>query len=167
IGLSDLAPYYDRAEDRLGVTRTNGIPALPANNNFKVMGNGARRVGYQGVSTGRMAINSVPRAGRPATIQDGFNYQGDKQRAHWSTLTAEIPVAEKTGRLDLRPESMAIRIEHDGSGTVTGVVYVDAEGSEQRQQARVVCVACNAIETARLLLNSASPLFPDGLANSS
>jgi len=109
----------------------------------------ARRVGYQGVSTGRMAINSVPRAGRPATIQDGFNYQGDKHRAHWSTLTAEIPVAAKTGRLDLRPESMAIRIEHDGSGTVTGVVYVDAEGSEQRQQARVVCVAGNAIETAR------------------
>ena len=152
----------------MGVTRTNGIPAPPANNNFKVMGNGARRVGYTGVSTGRVAFNTVPRDGRPATIQDGFNYQGDKQRAHWSTLTAEIPKAEKTGRLDLRPESMAIRIEHDTSGTMTGVVYVDAKGIERRQRARAVCVACNAIETARLLLlNSASPLFPDGLANSS
>jgi choline dehydrogenase-like flavoprotein len=151
IGLPDLEPYYDAAEDRLGVTRTNGIPAPPANNNFKVMGNGARRAGYTGVSTGRMAFNTVPRDGRPATIQDGFNYQGDKQRAHWSTLTAEIPKAGKTGRLDLRPESMVIRIEHDGSGRVTGVVYVDAGGSEQRQKARLVCVACNAIETARLL----------------
>jgi choline dehydrogenase-like flavoprotein len=74
IGLPDLEPYYDQAEHRLGVTRTNGIPAPPANNNFKVMGNGARRVGYQGVSTGRMAFNTVPRDGRPATIQDGFNY---------------------------------------------------------------------------------------------
>ena len=80
IGLSDLEPYYDQAEDRIGVTRTNGIPAPPANNNFKVMGNGARRAGYTGVSTGRMAFNTVPRDGRPATIQDGFNYQGDKQR---------------------------------------------------------------------------------------
>ena len=74
-------PYYDKAEDRLGVTRTNGIPAPPSNDNFKVMGNGAKRVGYVGVSTGRMAFNTVPRDGRPATIQDGFNYQGDKQRA--------------------------------------------------------------------------------------
>ena len=62
---------------------------------------------------------------------------------------------------------MVIRIEHDDSGQVTGVVYVDAEGTEQRQKARVVCVACNAVETPRLLLNSASALFPDGLANSS
>jgi choline dehydrogenase-like flavoprotein len=167
IGLDDLEPYYDRAEDRLGVTRTNGIPAPPANNNFKVMGNGARRVGYVGVSTGRMAFNTVPRDGRPATIQDGFNYQGDKQRAHWSTLTAEIPQAKRTGRLDLRAESMAIRIEHGRSGTVTGVRYVGPDGNERLQKARVVCVACNAIETARLLLNSASSLFPDGLANSS
>jgi choline dehydrogenase-like flavoprotein len=151
----------------MGVTRTNGVPASPANNNFKVMGNGAKRAGYRDVNTGRMAFNTVPRDGRPATIQDGFNFQGDKQRAHWSTLTAEIPKAEQTGRLDLRPQSMAIRIEHDESGKVTGVVYLDAESNTQRQQARVVAVACNAIETARLLLNSDSSLFPDGLANSS
>jgi choline dehydrogenase-like flavoprotein len=167
IGLSDLEPYYDKAEDRMGVTRTNGIPAPPANNNFKVMGNGATRAGYTDVNTGRMAFNTVPRDGRPATIQDGFNFQGDKQRAHWSTLTAEIPKAEKCGLLDLRPQSMAIRIEHDDAGKVTGVVYVDANGNEQRQRARAVCVACNAIESARLLLNSDSSLFPDGLANSS
>ena len=167
IGLDDLEPYYEQAEARLGVTRTNGIPAPPANNNFKVMGNGAARAGYKDVSTGRMAFNTVPRDGRPATIQDGFNFQGDKQRAHWSTLTAEVPKALETGRLDLRPESMAVRIEHDDAGRVTGVLYVDAEGGEHIQRARAVCVACNAIETARLLLGSESALFPDGLANSS
>jgi choline dehydrogenase-like flavoprotein len=167
IGLAELEPYYDRAEDRMGVTRTNGVPPLPANNNFKVMGNGARRAGYRDVTTGRMAINSVPRDGRPATIQDGFNFQGDKQRAHWSTLTAEIPRAEATGNLELRPECMAIRIEHDDRGRVTGVLYVDGAGAEQVQRARAVCVACNAIESARLLLSSESSRFPDGLANSS
>src|SRR5690606_32223765 len=55
----------------------------------------------------------------------------------------------------------------DPSGKVTGVVYKDADGAEQMQRARVVCVAGNSIESPRLLLNSASSMFPDGLANSS
>jgi choline dehydrogenase-like flavoprotein len=167
ITLADVEPYYDKAENKLGVTRTNGIPGPPSNNNFKVMGNGAKRAGYSAVSTGRMAFNTVPRDGRPATIQDGFNFQGDKQRAHWSTLTTEIPRAEKTGKLDLRPQSMAIRVEHNGNGRATGVTYVDADGNQHFQRARAVCVAGNAIESARLLLNSDSSQFPDGLANSS
>ena len=167
ITLQDVEPYYDRAEAKMGVTRTNGMPPPPSNNNFKVMGNGAKRAGYKDVNTGRMAFNTKPFDGRPATVQDGFNFQGDKQRAHWSTLTAELPKAEATGRLDLRPESHVIRIEHNGDGRASEVVYMDAEGNEQRQKARVVCVAGNAIETARLLLNSASSEHPDGLANSS
>jgi choline dehydrogenase-like flavoprotein len=127
----------------------------------------ATRAGYEDVSTGRMAINSVPRDGRPATVQDGFNFQGDKQRAHWSTLTAELPKAEQTGKLDLRPQSHAFRIETGADGRVTGVSYFDADGNEQHQRARIVCVAGNAIETARLLLLSDSPQHPDGLANGS
>lgn len=59
------------------------------------------------------------------------------------------------------------RIEHDASGKVTGVVYLDAKGMQQRQKARIVAVAGNSIESPRLLLNSASNLFKDGLANSS
>jgi len=114
-----------------------------------------------------MAFNTVPRDGRPATIQDGFNFQGDRQRAHWSTLTAELPKAEATGKLDLRPSSHAFRIAHNGNGKVTGVHYFDADGNEHVQKARAVCVAGNAIESARLLLLSDSPQHPDGLANSS
>jgi choline dehydrogenase-like flavoprotein len=167
ITLADLEPYYDKAENRMGITRTNDVPPLPANNNFKVMGNGAARAGYKDVSTGRMAINSLPRDGRPATIQDGFNFQGDRERAHWSTLTAELPKAEATGNLDLRAQSHAFRIAHNGGGKVTGVHYFDADGNERVQKARAVCVACNSIESARLLLLSESPQHPDGLANSS
>ncbi|MDU1671742.1 MAG: RtcB family protein, partial [Bradyrhizobium sp.] len=63
--------------------------------------------------------------------------------------------------------SMAIKIEHDASGKVTGVVYADSQGKMQLQKARIVAVAGNSIESPRLLLNSASNLFPDGLANSS
>ena len=165
--LEELDPYYARAETKMGVTRTNGIAGLPGNNNFKVMYAGAKKLGYKECHTGRMAINSAPRAERPACLQLGFCFQGCKSGAKWSTLYTEIPAAEATGNLELRPDSQAARIEHDDSGKVTGVVYYDAEGREQRQRARAVAVAGNSIETPRLLLLSASAKFPDGLANSS
>ncbi len=165
--LKDLEPYYARAEDKLGVTRTNGIPGLPGNNNFKVMYAGATKLGYKEVHTGNMAINSQPRDDRGRCMQLGFCFQGCKSGAKWSTLYTELPKAEKTGNMDLRPLSHVTRIEHDDKGKVSGVVYFDKDGKEQRQKARIVCVAVNSIETPRLLLLSASPMFKDGLANSS
>ncbi len=167
LSLSDLEPYYDKSEDKLGVTRTHDIPGLPGNNNFKVMYTGAKRLGYQNVHTGRMAINSRPRHGRSQCLQIGFCFQGCKSGAKWSTLYTEIPAAEETGNLDLRPESHVLTIEHDDNGKVTGVVYMDKDGNQQMQKARAVCVAGNAIETPRLLLNSATSKYPDGLGNSS
>ena len=167
IGYDDLAPYYDKAEDKMGVTRTNGIPGLPGNNNFKVLYAGATKLGYKEVHTGNMAINSRPRKGRASCMQLGFCFQGCKSGAKWSTLYTEIPDAEATGNLDLRAESHVLLIKHDDQGNATGVEYVDNEGNTQFQKARVVCVAGNSIETPRLLLNSASGMFPDGLANSS
>lgn len=163
----EMAPYYVRAEDKMGVTRTNGIAGLPGNNNFRVMYTGAKRLGYKEVHTGRMAINSEPRHDRPSCQQIGFCFQGCKSGAKWSTLIAEIPAAEETGRLELRSESQVIKIEHDAQGRATGVLYADANGQQHFQKARVVCVAGNSIESPRLLLNSASAKFPDGMANSS
>ena len=167
ISLKDLEPYYDKAEDKMGTTRTHGIPGLPGNNNFKVMYTGAKRLGYKNVNTGRMSINSRARNGRPACQQIGFCFQGCKSGAKWSTLVTEIPAAEATGKLDLRTQAQALQIEHDADGKVSGVLYADKDGNQQLQKARVVCVAGNSIETPRLLLNSASAQFPDGLANSS
>jgi choline dehydrogenase-like flavoprotein len=167
ITLTEMAPYYARAEDKMGVTRTNGIPGLPGNNNFKVMHAGATKLGYKEVHTGRMAINSQPRDGRGSCQQIGFCFQGCKSGAKWSTLYTEIPKGEATGNLEVRPGSMVVKIEHDASGKVTGVLYADASGAVHRQKARVVAVAGNSLESPRLLLNSASSMFPDGLANSS
>ncbi|MEO0823462.1 MAG: GMC family oxidoreductase [Pseudomonadota bacterium] len=163
----EMDPWYALAEDKLGVTRTNDIAGLPGNNNFKVLEAGARKLGYQSVHTGRMAINSAPRAGRPACQQLGFCFQGCKMGAKWSTAYTEIPAGEATGNLEVRENAHVLRIEHDLSGRVTGVVYADPEGNRFRQAARVVAVAGNSIESPRLLLNSASSMFPDGLANSS
>jgi choline dehydrogenase-like flavoprotein len=167
IGLEDLEPYYDKAELKMGVTHRHGRPPLPANNNYKVFANGADRAGYRGYATGPYATNAEPFDGRPASVQDGFNFQGDKQGSKWSTLVAELPKAAATGKLDLRPDSHAVQITHDARGRVDGVLYVDAGGALQRQRAKAVCVAGNAIESARLLLLSDSPSHPDGLANSS
>jgi choline dehydrogenase-like flavoprotein len=62
---------------------------------------------------------------------------------------------------------MATRISHDRAGKITGVVYTDADGVMKEQKARAVCVAGNVVETTRILLNSESSLFPDGLGNGS
>ena len=167
IAYEELEKYYQLAETRMVVTRRNGVPGLPASNNFKVMYAGAKKLGYKRVHTGHMAINSRVSDGRGFCIQQGFCVQGCKMGAKWSTLYTEIPRAEATGNLDLRVEATATRIEHGANGRVNAVVYRDSSGRELRQRARLVCVAGNAIETARLLLLSSSPKFPQGLANSS
>ncbi|MGY3033890.1 choline dehydrogenase-like flavoprotein [Bradyrhizobium sp. USDA 4354] len=166
ITLAEMEPWYAKAENKMGVTRTNGIPGLPGNNNFRVLEAGAKKLGYKEVHTGRMAINSDARDGRGSCLQIGFCFQGCKSGAKWSTLYTEIPKSKATGNLEVRPNSM-VKIEHDASGKVSDVVYADDSGVMQRQKARVVAVAGNSIESPRLLLNSASSMFPDGLANSS
>ena len=160
-----LAPYYDRAEDKMGVSGTNGMPRHRGNNNYRVIAAGARRLGYTQVDANNMAINVAPRDGRNACDQIGFCMQGCTSGAKWSSFNAEIPKAEATGRCEVRPQCMALKIEHDDSGRVAGVVYADSKGAHHLQKARAVCVAGNAIETPRLLLNSETARFPDGLAN--
>ena len=158
ITLDDLAPYYDRAEQAIGSTHRHGRPPQPANNNYFVFANGAERAGYKYYATGPYGTNAEPYDGRPASIQDGFNFQGDKHRSKWSTRVREIPRAVASGNCDLRPSSQAVKITHDAAGTVDGVEYVDADGNLHKQSARVVCVAGNSIESPRLLLMSASSL---------
>ena len=165
--LAELEPWYAKAEDKMGTTRTNNIPGLPGNNNFKVFSAGAQKLGYKEVHTGRMSINSEPRKGRGSCLQIGFCFQGCKSGAKWSTLYTEIPDAELTGNFEIRPQCHALQIQHDDAGKVTGVLYADKDGKQHVQKARVVCVAGNSIESPRLLLNSASAKYPDGMANSS
>src|SRR3954451_12334336 len=167
ITLEDLGPYYDKAEKAIGSTHRHGRPPQPANNNYKVFANGAEKVGYKFYATGPYGTNAEPYDGRPASIQDGFNFQGDKSTAKWSTAVREVPRALATGRCDLRPESQAVQVTHDARGHADAVLYLDKDGNLHRQAARVVCVAGNSIETPRLLLMSATALHPDGLANSS
>ena len=152
----------------MGVTRTNGIPGLPGNNNYKVLEAGAKALGYKEGPHRPHGDQLRRRDGRRGCQQIGFCFQGCKSGAKWSTLyrrdsrRARTPASSKCGRT-----ARSLKIEHDASGKVTGVVYADKDGNLQRQKARIVAVAGNSIESPRLLLNSASAKFPDGLANSS
>ena len=114
-----------------------------------------------------MAINSAEYDGRAACQQTGFCFQGCKWGAKWSAAYTDIPRGEATGKLEVREKAHVLRIEHGEDGRVNGVVYADAEGNEHKQMARAVCLAGNSFESPRVLLNSASSMFPDGLANSS
>ena len=129
ISLKDMEPYYVKAENAIGSTHRGGRKPLPANNNYKVFANGAKKVGYKYYATGPYGTNAEPYDGRPGSIQDGFNFQGDKNKSKWNPNVREIPRALKTGKLDLRPNSHVIQITHDKSGKVDGVIYVDKSGA--------------------------------------
>lgn len=163
----ELAPYYSKAEEKLRVTRTGDREGLPGNNNYKVFEAGAKKLGYKDVHTGRMAINSRDYDDYAACQQTGFCFQGCKWGSKWSSAYHDIPLGEATGNLEVRENAQALKIEHDDTGKVTGVLYADKDGNQHLQKARIVCVAGNSVESPRLLLNSASNMFPDGLANSS
>ncbi|MGB7287311.1 MAG: GMC family oxidoreductase [Salaquimonas sp.] len=167
IDADEMDPWYSKAEDKLGVTRTGDRPGLPGSNNYLVFEKGAKALGYEEVHTGRMAIQSDDNGSRTACQQTGFCFQGCKWGAKWSSAYTDIPEGEATGNLEVRENAHVAKILHDESGKITGVEYFDKDGDLKMQKARIVCVAGNSFESPRILLNSASTMYPDGLANSS
>jgi hypothetical protein len=137
--LAELEPFYARAEDKMGVTRTNDIPGPPGNNNFQVMYNGARKLGYKKCSTGHMAINS--RVAHDLLMHaTGFCFQGCKMGAKWSMLDTEIPAAEATGKP--RAPYAGARSEDRArcQGTRDWSGLRGCAGRLQRQKARLVAL---------------------------
>lgn len=126
---------------------------------------GARKCGIE-MRVGPVSITNGVFGNRPHCIYRGFCLQGCKVNAKASPLITHLPDAIEHG-VEVRPDSMAIRVEVDGaSGRCTGVTYVQ-DGRERFQRAAAVAVCGYAIETPRLLLNSTSSRFPHGLANGS
>jgi choline dehydrogenase-like flavoprotein len=94
--------------------------------------------------------------------------RGCSIRANYQSTTVHLPPALATGNLDIITNAMVYEIRLDGSGRASGVTFIDKlTGEERRASARVVVLAAGSCETARILLNSKSALFPNGLANSS
>jgi choline dehydrogenase-like flavoprotein len=178
ISYDELEPYYTKAEWELGVSGQPGpfdpprsrpypMPPLPVKSSGALFDQGARALGYH-PQPAPLAINSVPYNGRPACQHCGFClFFMCEFRAKSTSMVTMLPLAESTGRCEVRPNSYVARVETDRRGRATGVTYFDAEKRQQLQRARAVVVAANGAETPRLLLNSESARFPHGLANSS
>lgn len=177
ISYDDLEPYYERAEYAIGVsgkrganafeaprTRDYPMPPLPYNKEARKLEAAAKGLGLHPFPI-PMAINSVAYDGRPACIQCPFCVGfACEVKAKGSTADTVIPKAVASGHCELRTECVATEILTDGRGRAAAVSYIKA-GRRYEQPAKVVVVACSAIESARLLLNSKSRMFPEGLGN--
>lgn len=180
ITYDELEPYYTKVEWEVGVSGLAGacptdpprskpypMPPLPVKSSGVLFERGARKLGLHPYPA-PMAINSVPYRGRPGCQHCGFCMgYGCEWMAKSSALYTMIPEAEATGRCEVRAESYVFRVDTDARGRATGVAYFDRERRERSQRAKAVVLCANGAETPRLLLNSASAKFPDGLANSS
>jgi choline dehydrogenase-like flavoprotein len=172
IGYPDLKPYYRDLEGELPVAGEqwpwgdpHGYPHRPhpVGGNGEVFLRGARALGIT-AKVGPVAITNGRFGNRPHCIYRGFCLQGCKVNAKASPLITHIPDALAHGA-EIRADAMVTRVEvAERTGRATGVHYVRG-GVHRFQRAAAVAVAGYSIETPRLLLNSASRRFPDGLCN--
>jgi len=167
----DLRRYYKLMEEELPVAgqhwpwgEPHGYPQSPhpIGGNGLIFVRGAQKLGID-VRVGPVAITNGRFGHRDHCIYRGFCLQGCKVNAKASPLITHVPDALAHGA-EVRPDSMVSRVAIDQAGRACGVHYL-RDGIEHFQRARMVAVAGYSIETPRLLLNSASARFPDGLCN--
>ncbi|MBL8232929.1 MAG: GMC family oxidoreductase [Bryobacterales bacterium] len=177
ISYDDLEPYYDKAEWEMGVSgdvdpdpfkgpRRRGLPMPPLSGNreCEILRAAAKRLGWHPFDV-PMLRNSVPYNGRQACMRCrwcvGHSCEVDAKNGTQNTV---IPRALATGNCVLRTGCMTKQILMNGA-RATGVSYFDERGRLEEQPADIVVVAAAAVETARLLLNSKTAMFPQGLGN--
>ena len=178
ISYEELEPFYEKAEWEIGVSgddaqnpfapprkKKQPMPPFEYNQEAKVLYEASRRLGLNPFPI-PMLRNSVPYNGRAACIRNrtccGFACPVDAKNGSQNTV---IPVAIQTGNCDLRTSCKVVEIMIDDHGKAAGVKYFDQNDKPQIQTADVIVVSGAAIETARLLLNSKSKLFPNGAGN--
>ena len=177
ITYEDLSPYYDKVEGYIGVfgTREN-VPSAPDGiflsppkpRCSEVLIKKACDKLHITCIPSRLAVLTKPLNGRPSCHYCGQCGRGCGTASNFSSSQVLIPPAMQTGKLTLITGAMAREILVGPEGKATGVSYIDkATRTEKRVHARAVVVAASSCESARLLLNSKSTLFPNGLANSS
>ena len=176
ISYRDLQPHYEQTDREFGVAGLGGDPALPPGADPPLpplpIGDGALRVARAHARLGwhwwpgANSVLSTPQHGRRACVQWGTCMQGCPEGAKASTDLTHWPAAIEHGA-ELITGARARNIVVGPNGLATGVEYVTLDGEERVQEADVVVLAANAIGTARLLLLSAGPGHPDGLANGS
>lgn len=176
ITYQDLEPYYKKIEQEVKVSGPKEFPwgefhgpypypeRNPISANSEVFRRGCEALGIRS-TVAPLAILSAPYAGRPPCINRGFCNQGCLPNAKFSTLIQHVPKAVAAGA-EVLTDCMVTKVLTDKRGRVTGVEF-NHDGKFYQQRAKLVILSSFAVETPRLLLNSANSQFPAGLANSS
>ena len=174
----EIAPWYSRVEKLIGVagpdTKSEHFPTgdwMPTIasrcNELRIASAAESKFGLHAFQTPKAAITR-DHAGRPACHYCGRCAHGCAPQSKFTTIGSLLPLAMATGRLDLRLNAVVRAVFTRPDGHARGVSFIDRYTfKEEEAYGRVVVLAASAIETARILLNSKSGSFPDGLANSS
>ena len=176
ISYADLEPYYDKNDRMMGVSGLTGDPAnpprsprqtppLPLGTLGDTIARGFNKLGWHWWVSDN-AIVSRDFGDRPACTLHGKCMFGCPKRSKSGSAVSYWPLATAKGA-ELRSWCRVKEVTLDDAGRAKGALYYDREGVLQEQEAKVVVVCCNGIGTPRLLLNSKSNRFPNGLANSS
>lgn len=176
ISYRDLAPFYDRVEKDVGISGIAGDPAYPDQPDYPMpplpigdwgekVASAHDRLGWHWWP-GSNAINSRPYGDRRVCVQRSTCRAGCNEGAKGTVDRTHWPRALRAGAR-LITEARVTHIEVGSDGRARGAIYVDENGVENRIEADAVILAAHAIGTPRLLLYSACPSFPDGLANRS
>ncbi len=183
ISYQQLAPYYDKVERVVGVSgkyvphkniepRSGDFP-YPPTAEHAVSGwidQACEKLGYHSLRVPR-AILSTPEGSRRSCEYSGYcGSYGCSSGAKGSSRAALLDRAVATGHCEIRPHSKVTRLLSDAKGKISRVEYIDTRTDKNATEkkyldARIYVVACQAIETSRLLLSSTGPAFADGLAN--
>jgi len=177
ITYDDLAPYYDKAESFIGVTGSkegirsapDGIfqPCPPPRVHEVLVQRACKQLNIPCIPS-RLAVITQPTHGRPACHYCAQCSRGCLTGSNYSASQTQIFPAMKTGRVNLIANAMARELITDSSGKVIAVSYIDKVTRTEKQiKCRAAVVACGACESSRLLLNSKSSRYPNGLANGS
>ena len=178
LGYANLEPFFHQNDRMMGVSGLAGDPAYPTGpappgghpvalgRMGETIAKGFNKLGWHWWPSYSAIITGRPYKGRQPCVNLGPCNRGCAQGAKGSVDITYWPVAIKNG-VQLKTHARVREITIDNSGKTTGVIYYDKHGCECRQSARIVILACNGIGTPRILLNSRSKRFPDGLANRS
>jgi choline dehydrogenase-like flavoprotein len=180
IRYKDIEPWYDYVEDFIGVSgQAENLPQLPDSKFLPPMEMNcvelemreiiAKKFPDRRLTIGRTAILTVPHKGRAACHYCGPCARGCITRSYFSSLHSTLPAAEATGKLTMRPFSVVHSLIFDAkTRRITGVRVIDANIKQTIEfHAKVVFLCASTFESARILMNSATPEFSTGLANSS
>ena len=178
IRYADVAPYYDRVEQLIGVTGgDDDSDSLPGSRHHLppvkprcaevILSRAAGRLGIPAVPI-RRAVLTRPHGGRPACHYCGSCGSGCRTASFFNATDYLLMPALETGRLEIVSGAVAARVLTGDDGRADGVQYFEREsGAERVVRARTVVVAASAMDSTRILLNSRSRRHPAGLGNGS